>query len=188
MKEDCQAVQPFSQLGKDFKVDGDLFVEVSRYTCSLYGVKERSVNTARYKLFKLGKFADEVLPPNEDCLRKHIQRANYQAAIWQRCTSQAVLNLPSPLNHGWLLLDDGSLGVHWMENRCASDMILKNCFCKCKSGRCENMRCACKKATNKCSELCQCIDCSNLCPQLDDLDEDEQTDSESDISYSDLFE
>ena len=36
MKEDGQAVQAFSQLGKDFKVDGDLFVEVSRYTCSLY--------------------------------------------------------------------------------------------------------------------------------------------------------
>ena len=68
----------------------------------------------------------------------------------------------------------GPVGVHLMENRCAPDMILKNCFCKCKSGCCENMRCGCKKVTDKCSELCQCIDCSNLCPQLDDLDEDEQ--------------
>ena len=41
-------------------------------------------------------------------------------------------------------------------------MILKNCFGKCKSGRCENMRCTCKEATNNCSERCQCIDCSTF--------------------------
>ena len=135
--------------------------------CKLYKAKNgSSVNVLRYNMFRLGKFSDSSLPPNKDCLQKHIERANYQAAIWKRSTCSSI-NAPTPVNHGWKLSPEGKISIVWMDGNCAPDALLANCNCKCKTG-CATKRCSCKKALNTCNDMCQCIDCTNCENELDE--------------------
>ena len=117
------------------------------------------VNTARYNMFKMGTFSDARLPPNKDCLVKHIQRANYQSAIWKSSLSSNI-NPPSPFMHGWKIDENGHISIDWMDGNCAPDVLLKNYNCGCKTG-CSTNRCYCKKASLFCTELCQCTACIN---------------------------
>ncbi len=87
--------ETFSMLGKVFPPSDLLVSQLHRFVCLMYGDKI-AVNTAerRYNLFKSGKYSDDVLPPNSDCLLKHIERANYQTAVWnQSLLSQ--MNVPT---------------------------------------------------------------------------------------------
>ena len=65
-----------------------------------------------------------------DCLLKHLQRANYQAAVWKQSTSCSI-DAPSPVNHGWKLNQEGKISIQWMDGNCAPDALLANCDCKC---------------------------------------------------------
>ena len=130
------------------------------FMCHLYGFEECSdVNSVRYRMFKGGKYEEELLPPNQDSLNLHISRANYQCYIW-RHAMQSMLNLPNFCNHGWKVDDDGNVSIKWMTLAPAPDSILEFVNCKCKKG-CENNRCSCVKAAMKCSDLCKCIGCRN---------------------------
>ena len=170
-------------MGNDFHVDESVQRNLESFTCKLYGEKDLTlVNEARYSLFRKGKFSDTALPPNKDCLSKHVLRANYQAAIWKKGTT-AVINAPPVTNHGWNISQDGKIGVVWMENKCAPDELLKDCNCKCKKG-CATLRCSCKKANNKCNDMCQCVGCSNKSDEDDyhyDVDNDSGSDMEEDF-------
>ncbi|KAL2104338.1 hypothetical protein ACEWY4_001206 [Coilia grayii] len=74
----------FQQMGKCFDVNPHLYEPVEAFTCELYNLKGmKSVNLARWHMFKSGKSAERSLPPNQDSLQQHIQRANYQAAIYR---------------------------------------------------------------------------------------------------------
>ena len=130
------ALETFVRLGEDFDVDESIQLNLESLTCMLYG--------ARYDLFRMGKFSDAALPPNKDCLLQHIQRASYQAAIWKRAIVP-IIDTPSPTNHGWNIDEEGNIGVLWMTKKCAPDVLLKDCNCKCKTG-CSTLRCSCKKA------------------------------------------
>ena len=100
---------------KSFESEDGLQNHLEELTCKFYkSLPETSVKTARYNLFKLGKFSDARLPPNKDCLVKHIQRANYQAAIW-KCSTCHIINAPSPSGHGWSIDGSGNIStVHQM--------------------------------------------------------------------------
>lgn len=150
------------QLGNEFEVDEAVQENLESLTCMLYGVKDStSVNKVRYDMFRMGKFSDAALPPNKDCLLQHIKRANYQTAIWKRATTQEI-GAPSPVYHGWKIDEEDNIDVVWMTGKCAPDELLKDCNCKCRTG-CSNLRCSCMKANYKCTEMCQCVDCTN-CP------------------------
>ena len=74
----------FRELGQTWAVTNDLFMVLERFTCSMYmsvGNNTGRVNDARYELFcaKNGEVESHQLPPCQDCLRKHVLRANYQA-------------------------------------------------------------------------------------------------------------
>ena len=100
-------------------------------------------------MFRTEKFSDSSMPPNKDwldCLLKHLQRANYQAAVWKQSTSCSI-DAPSLVNHGWKLNQEGKISIQWMDGNCAPDALLANCNCKCKTG-CATKPCSCKKALN----------------------------------------
>lgn len=79
--EYCQTFQEFGQF---FDVSPTLLESVETFTCELYNVKGvKSVNQARWHMFKDGKSAERSLPPNQNSLQQHIRRANYQAAIYR---------------------------------------------------------------------------------------------------------
>ena len=162
-----------------FSVSADILSDLESFICNLYGLKDiGTVNEVRYYLFKNGKFSDETLPPNDDCLLQHIKRANYQAAIWRRCLVNNI-NPPPATSHGWKV-DSDEVSIHWMDNKCAPDSLL-NGNCSCKTG-CDSQRCSCKKNHYRCSILCKCKDCKN---QLENNGEDDENDEDVDFDVND---
>ena len=117
----------FVQLGNEFEVDEAVQENLESLTCMLYRVKDAtSVNKVRYGIFRMGKFSDAALPPNEDCLLQHIKRANYQTTIWKRATTQEI-SAPSPIDHEWKIDEDqeDNIDVVWMTGKCAPVYFLK---------------------------------------------------------------
>jgi hypothetical protein len=158
--------ESFFKLGKSFPVSEDLVTSVNKFVCLLYGnTISTNVDDCRYRHFISGKYAGDALPPNSDCLKKHIEKANLQAASWS-LTLTHQQNLPSAVDNGWKLID-GQLEIDWMTRAPAPDMLLNCIHCKCKTG-CKTMRCSCIKAGLKCSEACGCVSCEN------DQQEDEE--------------
>lgn len=164
-------------MGIEFSYDEQFDKEIEAAVCKLYEAKnETSVNILRCNVFRLGKFSDSSLPPHKDCLLKHIQRDNYEAAVWKRYTSSSI-DAPSAANHGRKFNPQGKIPIVWMDGNCAPDALLANCNCKCKTG-CTTRRCSCKNASNTCNDMCQCKECSNREDELDDIPEFSLSDDE----------
>ena len=103
------------------------------------------------------------MPPNRDSLHKHIQRANFQAAIYKRCLQQDP-DIPSPVGHWWKM-NNNALGIDWMDMQPAQESILELSSCTCKKSRCR----ASKADDNcllslgfPCTKLCTCKNCCNI--------------------------
>jgi hypothetical protein len=68
--------------------------DIERYgncMAKLYGQKNTTdVNAARYNMFRLSKKSEIAMPPNQDSLGLHIQRANYQAGMYM-CMFNSLL-------------------------------------------------------------------------------------------------
>ena len=99
------------------------------------------------------------LPPSKDCFQKHVQRANYQAALWRRCL-EAQPDVPSPVEHGWKLDPEDGLLVKWMDGQPAPEAVLDLLSCKC-TRRCVLPRCVCMVNGLKCTNLCKLQECDN---------------------------
>ena len=128
--------ETFGELGMQHDLSENLFNEVQKYVCHLYGQADCiDVNTARYNLFRLGKHSDELLPPTKDSLKKQVMRANYQAAVWRRSLEQ-LQDLPTPVGKGWKLTEDGTLAIDLCDLPPAPDTILKTVQCSCKTRGC----------------------------------------------------
>ena len=154
------------------------------FICKLYGYGNlKEVNTARTAIFKTGRQLEESLPPNQDSLKLHLYRANYQTAIHRQCLEQFP-NIPSPDGCGWVL-EDGQLQVKWMKLPCAPKAVLEFIHCNCQKSQCIKSSCSCLKNNLKCSDMCMCTDCLNFHhsdppPKKNELLDD--SDSECDMS------
>ena len=120
-------------MGSIYRTDGIL----EAFTCLLYAHKESStkINDLGYHLFcvKRGEIESHQLSPCMDCLVKHAQRANYQAAIWRRCLEQDP-QVPSPVGKGWKIEKEEvaeQLVLHWMDGQLAPQAILDLLACNC---------------------------------------------------------
>ena len=169
-----------SLLGENFDVSDDLMKLCETFVCQLYGSKTHTnVNDLRYHLFASKAAQGDQLPPTRDALKLHIQRANYQAAIWRR-SLEANPDVPSPVGRGWRTGEDGMLEVKWMEQSPAPDQLIILVNCRCKKG-CETARCSCVRSTLHCTDACACsVNCSNGGSEADDGSE--PTDIASDDS------
>jgi len=98
------------------------------------------------------------LPPCVDTLRKHCDRANYQAAIW-RGSLQSCPQIPSPVGHGWRL-EEGRLIVNWMSGEPAPMAVLVSLSCQGKR-RCQLPNCSCLSNGLQCTDLCRLQVCAN---------------------------
>ena len=103
--------------------------------------KTSVVNELRYQLFcsKRGELESSQLPPYKDCLVMDTRRANYQAAIWNRCLD-AQADIPNPIHSGWTLDNYGDLVIEWMNVPAAPEAVLNllscNCLRSCKLSGC----------------------------------------------------
>ena len=150
----------FKQLGTSFTITEELYDSVEAFTCELYdrkGLKE--VNTARWQMFKTGKCVERSLPPNKDSLKLHIQRANYQAAIYRR-SLETQPDIPPPMQHGWSI-EGESFAIKWMTLPPAPKSLLELVHCQCKATHCVQGRCTCRQNQLPCTDMCRCVECSN---------------------------
>ena len=164
----------FANLGVHIPTLPELIDKIVKYVCHLYGHENESdVNLVRYHTFKLRKFEEELLRPNGDSLRIHINRAAFQCRIWRNATLPRF-NTGNFTEHGWELDEDGVVNIKWMNLPPAPASFLELMNCKCTKG-CGNNRCSCRKSSLKCTELCKCHECQNR----EDDDNDEPDDSDS---------
>lgn len=113
-------------MGQTIKVQEKTYKDLESFVCCMYGKPSySSVNKLRYDIFmqkfrpKSGKVLSasdgvdlSLLPPCQDSLYMHIQRANYQAYIW----NNSIVHYPkieSPLDHGWELDENDKLDYKW---------------------------------------------------------------------------
>lgn len=140
------------------------------------------MNEARYKLFMLTK-AETHLPPSADSLKKHLMRANYQAAIHSKCLQQFP-ECPSPNGHGWKLVDS-EINIDWGDLPPAPSSLLELTNCSCKKTSCEKSasgkgrsRCSCQQHGIPCTELCRCVNCRNSISAKEVESDEEDSDGE----------
>ena len=99
-------------LGSDWEVPGDIFPNVEKFVCTLYGRKDSAgVNAAIYNLFRLTCIS-EALPPYQNCLKHHF-------AIHRRCLDRFI-------DAQWVMDDKWKMD-HWSTNGCK--IILHHNLC-----------------------------------------------------------
>ena len=104
-----------------------------------YPAKSKTHDEARYHLFYLHALCDEALPQNHDPIQLHMERCNYQMAVYRRALQQST-SAPSPVGY-----------VGRTESRQYS----------CQQSRCETSRYIFRTSDLSCTDLCLCIDCIN---------------------------
>lgn len=172
----------FRDLGKEWDVSSELMEKLETFTCRIYSPKAAvtKINDLRYRLFcaKRGDIESHQLPPCRDCLEKHAQRANYQAAIWRRCLEKDP-QAPSPVGHGWkteTVAGVEQLVVHWMDGQPAPEALLDLLACNCPK-HCVSNKCVCLANGLKCTDMCRQPDCENQA-SISDTDESDDDDEE----------
>ena len=182
-------VDLFKNIGREFTCGDELLPKCESFVCQLYNQSDVSeVNKARSNLFNLGLFNEESMPCTQDVLSKHLDRSNYQAAIWRKALTPTI-HPPDITNHGWII-QDGFVSINWMALPPAPDGILENVNCGCKTG-CSSNRCSCFKENLTCTPLCRCQQCTNSKTgetQTDEDSEDELDDTETQDVSSDYDE
>jgi len=180
--EEEKSGDTFISLGRKITPSREVILQLESFTCALYSQKEcTSVNEARYRIFKLHtKTLESGMPPNQDSLHKHVQRAHFQAAIWRRSLI-GNMEFPSPAAHGWKIEDD-NLVIDWMDLAPAPEEILELTHCNCKKAKCENRQCSCVAHGMSCTDLCSCINCVNQVHDSDDEDNPSDSDKEVEIN------
>ena len=123
----------FIALGCGWEVPDNILPDVVKFVCTMYEQKDSAgVNAARSNLFRL-TCRSEALPHNQDFVKHHLARANYQIAIHRRVLER-LNDAPSAVGHGWQV-EDGQLVYKWVEHSPAPQSVLKSLNCKCnKSG------------------------------------------------------
>lgn len=158
---DSEYRQAMSMLGRSFALDAATFKRSERSVCRMYGFSNEhdDVNECRYLLFCSKNQQSHNLPPCQDALEKHTQRANFQAAIWRRAL-EAEPRVPNPDGYGWTTTDDG-ISIDWMSLPPAPEALLDMIVCGC-TGFCSTGHCSCNRNGLSCTDACQCGDnCNN---------------------------
>ena len=155
----------FARLGEEWSVTEEFFGKLEAFVCALYGAKKGTsdVNELRYALFcaKKGEAESHQLPPCRDCLKKHCQRANYQAAVWKN--SLRNNEVPTPVGKGWFLETNAHgerLETDWMAGLPAPRAVIELIACTCKKS-CDETTCDCILNGLKCLDLSRRTTCFN---------------------------
>ena len=140
--------QPFTKL----RLDSAQSMALEAFFVTVYGGDGKSINELRQKIFCQRNQNPELIPPTQNALFHHCQRALYQASVWASA-NVAEMTAPDPLEYGWKKVEQRLLPV-WMSIPEVSTacQILVKCTCKRACGN----SCSCKKKSLNCTALCKC--------------------------------
>ena len=116
----------FAALGEEWSIPDDVMQSLEEFVCLMYGfVRERSVNTVRFKMLNKMVGEDQTLtakskvdlgrlPPSYDSLITHTQRVNHRLACCKRAATP-IFERPNPSEEGqgWKMSDEGYLEPVW---------------------------------------------------------------------------
>ena len=104
IKNDAEARELLSSVGEEPELSNDVASAMKEFVLTkIYNSEERTCASARaVKWRKQKKKNSMYLPPDKDSLQHHLERTNY-ITYCQR--NFQLTNHPSPLNHGWELLN-----------------------------------------------------------------------------------
>ena len=100
--EDC-----FANLRLTSSLPDEMFQLLEEFVCLLYGIRSKSVNEARRKIFERKNKREKKipnlssLPPCKDVLWYHALRSNFVAYIW-RNSIEPIIDIPNIAENGWL--------------------------------------------------------------------------------------
>ena len=131
MQQDNEVMDAFAKLGVSQTVPASVKRSLSRYICTLYGVRGmcQDVNRARHilllmkvpqrkakqNLSKLKSFDPATLPPCLSALEQKISRINFVTHMWANAHKPHI-NEWDPLKHGWVKEEKtGNLVPNWFE-------------------------------------------------------------------------
>ena len=159
LRKNDEFQEVFARLGEEWSVTEELFGKLEAFVCALYGAKKGTsdVNELWYALFcaKKGEAQLHQLPLCRECLKKHCQRANYQAAVWKNSLHNN--EVPTPVGKGWFL---ERLETDWMDGFPAPRAVIELIACTCKKS-CDETTCDWILNGLKCLDLSRLTTCSN---------------------------
>ena len=117
------------------------------------------------------------LPPAEDKLLLHCQRANYVTCVLKSALVRNS-NFPHPSGFGWVNVNN-QLEIKWISKKPAPDFLWEFMACDCKKSGCLNRVCACVAHGLKCTDLCDCNSCGKALLDEDETDIIEHSDDDS---------
>ena len=105
-KKNEKFVEAFAEFGVSWYSNENGRKILEEYLCQLYGYKDTSVDSVRFKIFnkKVSKnhTAPDIslLPPSQLVFNLHLMRALYVAKMW-RSSATAWIDFPSITEYGW---------------------------------------------------------------------------------------
>ena len=143
--------QPFTMTSNEFKV-------IQRFVVLMYAKASEftMVNEARKEMFFQKNSNLDIIPPTENALFHHCQRAIYQTGVWGRCL-ETYQSLPVPSDFGWQRSNNSDVPWEpvWITNGEASKECREFVKCKCQ-GAAGCVRCKCYTSNMVCTMLCTC--------------------------------
>ena len=157
--EKVDQASPTEKSGPPRKVN-PLFWKFSVWTKPILSVLEISggfgwTDRAHRLLYARKEYLESYqLPPYQDTLREHCERANYQSAIW-RSSPQ----IPLPVGSGWCLRY-GKLTINWMSGKPSYKGVLELPSRQCKRA-CQLPSCTCLANGLHWTDICRLQECTN---------------------------
>ena len=136
----------YLQMDAKFYALEELFIQI-------YGRGQvSSINQVRKTIFCQRNQNVEMIPPSQNALFQHCQRAMFQASVWTTAHDSAMIE-PDPCLHGWNREHD-HLIPEWITIPEAAAMCKELVKCGCKES-CSGV-CSCRKHALTCTALCKC--------------------------------
>ncbi|XP_015750019.1 PREDICTED: uncharacterized protein LOC107329879, partial [Acropora digitifera] len=186
MKADEEKISALTNLGTRGQPSADTLTGIEKLVFQVYvpNTVIDNLKELRWWLFRKKHAQSENLPPTPAALWQAINRANYQALVWNLDTVPEP-QLPSPGTFGWKSQDEKWVPVTTSLPP-APEAIIQLVKCGCIKTRCSTNRCNCRKTELKCTNLCSCADSGDLCDtDADDKDVEEMQYESGDSDESD---
>ena len=107
----------FASLGDHQKLENTLISQLEEYVCYLYGYREKSVDSVRYKMFEKKRLREHktpdlsTFPPCEQVLGYHSSRSNAIDFIWKQSLINNI-DFPNVIECGWCVNSE----IHWIDD------------------------------------------------------------------------
>ena len=119
-----------------------------------------NLSKLRWHMFPKKQLESDKLPSTFSALKHMIHRSHYMTYIWKSAISTNPI-LPDPENFGWKKIDD-EYEPFMTDKLPAPQSVIELSMCSCKKTKGDSLRCNCKKKGLVCSDICQCLNCSNI--------------------------